>query len=88
MICPIPQKLPHLGRCSLFLEQKTDMSWGVGKFPVLNYVLSTWHRNFVVGRCLAQKKINRKESYPKYGKSEAYPIAQTYSNPTKIITIK
>ena len=84
---PIPQKLPHLGRMFTVFRTKNRHVLG-GNFPVLNYVLGTWHRNFVVGRWLAQKKRNRKESYPKHGKSEAYPIAQTYSNPTKIITIK
>ena len=86
MIYPIPQKLPHLGR--MFTVFRTKKRHVLGKFPVLNYVLGKLHRNFVVGRWLAQKKRNRKESYPEHGKSEAYPIAQTYSNPTKIITIK
>ena len=52
------------------------MYWGRGT-AILSLVVG-WHK----------KKRNRKESYPKHGKSEAYPIAQTYLNPTKIITVK
>ena len=88
MICPIPQKLPHLGRMFTVFRTKNRHVLGEGSFL---YSIMYWGRGTAILSLVVgwhKKKRNRKESYSKHGKSEAYPIAQTYLNPTKIITVK